>query len=310
MRIIFRHFSAETIQSVVAGALATDEYFTLQDHVESLPHFQEFEKNREQIFQNFKDIEALQRARAFACEKNESAIGYPSVNEADTALLGFLPYYKPMTHFRGSPTTFWREVSVHFDGPGDEEDLPEALKAVSHEIGVEHIQKMRDAKWTLLNLTTHFLNPGQYQPLTAYGWLKLATVSSPIIKYILYMVDKKIISATSGDFSKVLITEGPRLIQLVPEAFGQETAELMLMLHLPKAELDTTLRTRSLSNTVTMSRQPNQTAGQKPDAFSEGCGNRIWWEDKVIARWLEIYQFAKVHRKALATATVPFLPYR
>ncbi|KAK6213990.1 hypothetical protein LQW54_004764 [Pestalotiopsis sp. IQ-011] len=34
----------------------------LQNHIESLPHFQEFEKNREQIFQNFKDIEGLQRA--------------------------------------------------------------------------------------------------------------------------------------------------------------------------------------------------------------------------------------------------------
>lgn len=34
----------------------------LQKHIESMPHFQEFEKNREQIFQNFKDIKALQKA--------------------------------------------------------------------------------------------------------------------------------------------------------------------------------------------------------------------------------------------------------
>ncbi|KAI4594026.1 ubiquitin-specific protease ubp2 [Pestalotiopsis sp. 9143b] len=40
--------------------------------------------------------------RAFACEKNESAVGYPSVNEADMALLGCLPYYKPMAIFEAA----------------------------------------------------------------------------------------------------------------------------------------------------------------------------------------------------------------
>lgn len=40
--------------------------------------------------------------RAFACEKNESAIGYPSVSEADMALLGCLPYYKPMAIFEAA----------------------------------------------------------------------------------------------------------------------------------------------------------------------------------------------------------------
>lgn len=49
-------------------------------------------------------------------------------------------------------------------------------------------------------------------PLTAYGWLKLATVSSPAMKYILHTVNKNIISAMTGDFSKILITEGSPLV--------------------------------------------------------------------------------------------------